>query len=364
MVEESGLLNRQSVGNCRARVRIPAPPSDPVRMKVGFTYNAAGDYPLQPGDPPDRYAEFDKEDTLKEIAGALAEGGHEIIRIGDGRRLAERLTAGERWDIVFNIAEGLWGRNRESQVPALCELYDQPYTGSDGLTLALTLDKVAAKKYVLWHKVATPGFAVVEEPGDLKSVRVKFPAIVKLSLEGTSKGLSAASVVHNRAELTHQAEALLAAYQQPLLIEEFVRGTEFTVAVVGDDPPETLPTVQVTILGKTDLGEEIYTHDRVESSEVQYVCPARIPARMNRAIQSLAFNAYRALGCRDVGRIDIRVSARGTPYFLECNPLPNLGRIDVFPLVANAMGLTYNRLILKILNAGIRRYPSLSSRTQ
>lgn len=326
-------------------------------MKIGFTYNAAGAYQLQPGDSPDRYAEFDKQETLDEIAGALASGGHEVVHIGDGRELLRRMVVlGERWDLIFNIAEGLWGRNRESQVPAICELLDQPYSGSDALTLGLTLDKVLAKRVVLQHGLSTPDFFVVEKPSDLRHANPQFPLIAKLNQEGTSKGLGQDNVVHDKKALAKKVQALLDTYRQPVLVERFIAGTEFTVAVIGNGRPEPLPIVQVGIKERLDLGEEIYTHARVESDEIQYHCPAKIPAKLAQVIRRLAVDCYCALGCRDLGRIDIRVDRRGTPYFLECNPLPNLGHIDVFPLVAKAVGLTYNQLLSTILRLALKRY--------
>jgi len=326
------------------------------KLKVGFTYDAKADYPLKPGDPIDKYAEFDSEQTLSEIAGALAGGGHEVTRIGHVRSLLPRVLKGERWDIVFNIAEGIKGRNRESQVPLILEMFNIPYTGSDALTMGLCQDKAVAKMVVREHGVPTPDFHEVFSAAELNRFNLRFPVFVKPSQEGTSKGISGESVVSDPAALRKRVQWLIATYHQPALVEEFIAGQEFTVAVIGNEAPEVLPPVQVAIKGNVELGNEVYTHERVENDEINYLCPSPVRQELDAKLKSLALGAYRALGCRDLSRIDIRVDMAGSPYFLECNPLPNLGHIDVFPLVAKALGLSYEEIVLKIFDYACRRY--------
>lgn len=325
-------------------------------MRVGFTYDAKADYELRPGDPPDRYAEFDGGATLQDIEAALRSGGHEVLCIGHVQHLLKRLLAGERWDIVFNIAEGLDGRNRESQVPLLLELFGQPYTASDALSLGMTLDKTIAKKIVSFHGLRTPRFLEVNRLEELSHTPLRFPAIVKPSEEGTSKGLSPESVVRTPEQLATRVAWTLQTYHQPALVEEFIIGQEFTIAVLGNDPPEALPPVQIAIAGRLDLGEEFYTHTRVESNEIEYLCPAPTTPIADQELRRLAVRAFQALECRDVARIDVRLDRSGRAFFLECNPLPNLGRIDVFPKIAKALGQSYDALILRILHAACQRY--------
>lgn len=327
-----------------------------MRLRVGFTYNAKADYPLKPGDEPDKYAEFDSEATLSEIEKALSTTGHEIIRIGNAENLLKRVLAGERWDIVFNIAEGIKGRNRESQVPVILEMYNIPYTGSDGLTMGITLDKTVAKMICSYHNIATPKFMAVKTPSELDGFNLRFPVIVKPSQEGTSKGISPESKVSDISALEDRTKYLIEKYNQPVLIEEFIAGKEFTVAVIGNSPPEVLPPVQVSIAGKLELGDDFYHHGRVEDPSIKYYCPAKVSLLLQEKLKSLALRAYKALGCLDVGRIDIRTDENDEPYFLECNPLPNLGKIDVFPLIAEAIGTTYDDLIVRILNHALERY--------
>jgi D-alanine-D-alanine ligase len=325
-------------------------------LRVGFTYDAKSDYKLGPGDSKDKYAEFDSDKTINEIYVALKSGGHEVIKIGHIKNLLTRLNNGERWDIVFNIAEGVCGRNRESQVPSILEVFDIPYMGSDALTMGLTLDKALAKTVLKYNNLSTPDFIEVSGISDLKKFNLKYPVIVKPSEEGTSKGIEQDAIAHDFKHVKERACWILENYKQPALVEEFIIGQEFTVALIGNDPPEALPPVQISIKGNTDLGEDFYTHERVENDDIRYICKEISDKKLEKSIISLAINAYKVLGCKDVGRMDIRVDKSLKPYFLECNPLPNLGEIDVFPILAKACNMTYNEIILKILNFARKRY--------
>src|SRR3989339_106023 len=329
-----------------------------MKLKIGFTYDAKNDYPLHPGDNPDKYAEFDSEDTIREITDALKTSGHQIVRVGNIRSFIKQVNAGEKYDFIFNICEGIKGRNRESQAPAVFEVYDTPYSGSDALTMGLTLDKTMAKRILQYHGLKTPNFIAVKSVEELspKKFKLRFPIIVKPSLEGTSKGISRESLCRNFTQLKKRAEWLLETYKQPALIEEFIIGYEFTVPVLGNDPPKVLPIVQTAISGKTDLGDDFYTQSRVDSTDINYLCPAEIDKELEEKINTLVLESYKALGCHDVSRIDIRVDYNNEPYFLECNPLPNIGRIDVFPLVAKAMGITYEQLLCLVLDASLKRH--------
>jgi len=328
-------------------------------MKIGFTYDAKADYKLLPGDSPDKYAEFDSEETLSQIENALKSGGHHVERIGNAPALLQKIAEGKRWDLVFNIAEGVKGRNRESHVPMILELFGIPYSGSDALTMGITLDKAVAKILVSHYGVLTPEFLEIENLSQLaeneKSFKLKYPVIVKPSEEGTSKGILPESVCRGFDDVKKITGLVIEKYNQPALIEEFITGIEFTVAVIENDPPFVLPPVQILIKGNTDLGEEYYTHQRVENDDIKCICPAPMPKALEKKLKNLSLSSYKALGIKDFGRIDIRVDEKGTPYFLECNPLPNLGLIDVFPLVAKAVGLTYDQIILRILHATLKR---------
>ena len=322
-------------------------------MRIGLTYNLKSDYQFRPGDPPDANAEFDHEDTISVIEAALNHGGHEVVRIGSAKALLEQHDR-VRVDIVFNIAEGFEGRNRESQVPILLEMLRIPFVGGDGLTLGLTLDKVMTKKILVAEGIPTPKFAEIHDPQASWRVDLPFPLIVKPRFEGSSKGLHNSSLVNTPEELQRQAKWLIDTYRQPALVEEFIEGQEFTVAIIRNDPPEPQPIVQIQIDGKLDLGKLFYTFECIRSGS-NYICPAPIDAALRARLDTVALETYRAVDCRDFGRVDIRVDRAGRPYVLEINPLPSLSTEDVFQFVAKAQGLTYDGIINEILNAALLR---------
>jgi len=323
---------------------------------VGLTYDLKTDYQFKEGDPLDANAEFDHPSTIDIIACAIEANGFKVERIGNAGNLLEKLSS-LRVDIVFNISEGLTGRNRESQVPILLEMAGIPFVGSDALTLGLTLDKVMAKKIFIAEKIPTPKFVETSSVEELANTNhYKFPLIVKPRFEGSSKGLSESSRVENRDDLLKQVGYIVNAYKQPVLVEEFISGQEFTVALVGNDPAEVQPIVQIKIDGKLKLNDRFYTFARITSDRLEYICPAKIPQELKKKIDDLALRTYKAVDCRDFGRVDFRVDNDGKPYVLEINPLPSLSTEDVFMLLAKNTGITYEQMIGKILNSAIKRH--------
>ena len=323
-------------------------------FRVGLTYNVKSEYVLKPGDPPDLIAEFDHEETVAHIEKALKEAGHEVVRLGNARQLLERRGKLDV-DIVFNIAEGYEGRNRESHVPILLEMLRVPFVGADGLTLGLTLDKVLTKKVLIAEGIPTPRYAEVADPDKLWQVDLSFPLIVKLRCEGSSKGLSDKSLVNSPQELRRQAHWLLDTYKgSSVFVEEFIEGQEFTVALIGTDAPEVYPVCQIALDGATDLGRKFFTFAYLRAGS-DYLCPAPIPDALARQMQELALRTYRAVDCRDFGRVDFRVDRKGKPYVLEINPLPSLSTEDVFSSIAKTRGLTHYRIIQHILEMALVR---------
>lgn len=323
---------------------------------VGLTYDLKTDYKFKEGDPTDANAEFDHPSTIDVIAQAIAANGVKVERIGNAGNLLERLGS-LNVDIVFNISEGMFGRNRESQVPAILEMAGIPFVGADALTLGLTLDKVMAKKIFIADKIPTPKFFEVNSKEQLNNINHhKFPLIVKPRFEGSSKGLSENSRVQTKEELDKQVEYIVNTYKQPALIEEFISGQEFTVAIIGNDEIEIMPVVQIKIDGKLKLNDKFYTFARITSDRLEYICPAKISAELKKILDELALRVYRAVECRDFGRVDFRVDQEGRPYVLEINPLPSLSTEDVFMVLAKAMGITYEQIIGKILNSAFKRY--------
>lgn len=323
--------------------------------RVGLTYNVKSEYVFKPGDPQDANAEFDHDDTIGVIEAAIRAGGHEVTRLGNARNLLTQLHRVKHLDIVFNIAEGDEGRNRESQVPIVLEMLRVPFVGSDGLSLGMTLDKIITKKMLLAEGIPTPRFAEVRDPADAWRVDLRYPLIAKPRCEGSSKGMRKSSLVTTPQELERQTAWLIDTYKQPALVEEFIEGQEFTVAIIGNQPAEAQPVVQIKIEGKLDLGRLFYTFEHIRSG-ADYVCPAPIDAALRERLETVALQTYRAVDCVDFGRVDIRVDQEGRPYVLEINPLPSLSTEDVFMYVAKVQGLTYEAIINKILDAALVRY--------
>lgn len=323
---------------------------------VGLTYDLKTDYEFKEGDPADANAEFDHPSTIDVIANAIESQGFKLERIGNVVNVLEKIDS-LKVDIVFNISEGLSGRNRESQVPIILEMAGIPFVGADALTLGLTLDKVMAKKIFIAEKIPTPKFFEIKSVDDLLDTdHLKFPLIVKPRFEGSSKGLSENSRVETKDELAKQAAYIITTYKQPALVEEFISGQEFTVALIGNDPPEVMPIVQIKIDGRFKLNDKFYTFARITSDRLEYTCPARITHELKNKISHLALKTYTAVECRDFGRVDFRVDKDGNPYVLEINPLPSLSTEDVFSLVAKETGITYEEIIGNILRSALKRY--------
>src|SRR5262245_28997286 len=323
-------------------------------MRVALVYDLRDDYRAL-GFSEEEVAEFDSVETVEALADALEALGCEPVRVGRGQALAGRLAVGKRYDVVFSIAEGVRGRSREAQVPALCELFDQPYLFSDPLTAAAALDKAVAKRLVRDAGVPTPRFAVAERSASEVAEWNDFPAFVKPLAEGTGKGCEAGSLVRSQAELQAAVARVIARYRQPALIEQYLPGREFTVGIVGNgeearvlDVCEILlrPNAEANVysLHNKELCEELGTYAPASDAE------ARLPGTTGPA-------AYRALQCRDVARIDFRADSEGEPCFLEANPLAGLhpSHSDL-PILATQNGIDFVTLIGLILDAGLARY--------
>jgi len=324
-------------------------------MNIGFTYDLRSDY-LAMGYSPEATAEFDSEITVDGIAGTLEELGHSVTRIGHVRSLAQRLVAGERWDLVFNICEGLHGIAREAQVPALLDAYDIPYTFSDPLVSALTLHKGMTKSIVRDAGVRTPGFALVSSLDDVAGVTLTPPLFAKPVAEGTGKGVSPLSRVRSLDQLRPVCEHLLSQFQQPVLVEEFLPGREFTIGVRGTGPAATIiGTYEILLLPAAEDG--IYSYANKENSEevVRYALRGPDDPVVAEA-EALTLAAWRALGCRDAGRIDVRCDAEGRPSFIEVNPLAGLHPTHSdLPMICAAVGISYRELIAGIVDSASQR---------
>lgn len=322
-------------------------------MRIGITYDLRDDY-LAEGYTEEETAEFDHPLTIEAIEAALRALGHETDRIGHIRALARRLVDGDRWDLVFNIAEGLRGFGREAQVPALLEAWDIPYTFSDPLVLSLTLHKGLTKRVVRDLGIPTPDFAVVETPDEIAPVKLPFPLFAKPVAEGTGKGVTAASKIVDPAGLDRVCRELLALFRQPVLVETFLPGREFTVGIVGTGAEAFAPAVMEVHL--TDRAEkEVYSYANKEDwhGRIEYRLATDA---MARAAAQTALAAWRGLGCRDGGRVDLRADAAGVPHFIEVNPLAGL-RPDHsdLPILCELAGMGYRELIAGIMRSAEKR---------
>jgi D-alanine-D-alanine ligase len=328
-----------------------------MKLRVGITYNLKKDFARPGNQPVDFLEEFDAEETIDAIREVLESEGHEVIKLGGGIQLIDRLKKASI-DIVFNIAEGLEGRNREAHIPALLEFLDIPYTGSDPLTLSLTLDKAMAKRVIMSQNIPTPPFRKIERMEELDGLDLRYPLFVKLCYEGSSKGIRLDSKILDRQSLEEKTRGLLKTYHSPLLVEEFVNGPEFTVGVLGNNDPFVLGVMQIEIKGKPPE-ESIYSLEikREWEEKVRYHCPPLTDQNLVKKIEEVALRAYRALECRDVSRVDIRVGANHTPYFLEINPLPGLSPVyGDLVIMARSMGWDYARLVRTIFHQALKRY--------
>ena len=324
-------------------------------MKIGLTYDLREEY-LAMGYNEDETAEFDRGDTIDAIEQTLQALGYKTDRIGHAKNLARRLVLGERWDMVFNIAEGLRGYGREALVPALLDAYDIPYTFSDPLVLSLTLHKGMTKRVIRDAGIPTADFVVVDDIKHGIVVPFKPPYFIKPVAEGTGKGVTPASIIRRRRDLKPRCAELIDTYRQPVLVETFLPGREFTVGLIGTGSEAVaLGTIEVHLLA--DAEPEVYSYQNKENCEelVKYQLVNAVEDAVVREAESIALDAWRALGCRDAGRIDIRCDNEGNPHFIEVNPLAGIHpEHSDLPIICNHLGMPYRELIKKIMASAER----------
>ena len=338
-------------------------------MKVGLIYNMRWENTEESLEPPggifsDSQAEWDSPETIAAIQSALRQR-HEVIPINAASDALEMLRK-NRPDIVFNIAEGGAGPCREGHIPSILEYLGIPYTASDPLTLNICLDKSRTKEILTYHGFPTARFHVVTDQ-DLSCNSLKYPLVVKPLYEGSSKGIYNNSLVRTREEMIERTSWLMQSYDEPALVEEFLPGREFTIAILGNGArARVLPIVEILF---DSLPEEV---NPIYSFEAKWVwdqscnplnifeCPARIDEELKMEIEKLCLGAYRVLRCRDWCRVDVRLDAEGRPHILELNPLPGIlpkpEDNSCFPKAARAAGMSYDQLINEVLDIACERY--------
>lgn len=322
-------------------------------MRVGFVYDLCDDY-LKLGYSAEETAEFDSAETLDGFAAAMERHNVEVVRVGNGLALAKRLANGERFGLVVSLAEGLSGRSREAQVPAICELFGQAYAFSDPLTMCVTLDKSVAKTLVSAAGVPTADFTIITAENDLLP-GFGYPMFVKPVAEGTGKGCTGASCVADPKSLKAEVARLIVLYRQPVLVERYLPGREFTVGIIGTGADAKIIAVLELLISK-DFEGGIYGYANKQSFGDHFDCRLATDVVAHLAGER-ALAAHRALGCRDVSRVDMRCDETGSPVFLEVNPIPGMKEdFSDLPMLAKLSGYSYDWLVGEILDQACRRY--------
>lgn len=334
-------------------------------MKVALTYNLKKKDETK---PPDYFSECDSQETINAITLALKTKGHTVDAVDVERPNLFSYFRKNRVDMVFNIAEGKFGKFRESEVPAILDYLNIPYTGSHTFSLALALNKALTKKILKAENIPTPPFQVFAKGNEELNPDLKFPLIVKPNCEGSAKGINISNVVHNIDGLFKKIKELLNLYKQEVLIEEFIDGKELTVGILENGKTTILPILEIDFSTCKNSGEYFYSWRMKEyqgnaelGTTPTFYCPARLDKHTEAQVKEIALRTHHAVGCLDISRTDIRLSYDNIPYVLEINPLPGLSPHESnFPIMAYAAGLTYEDLIEAILLSASGRRKGLN----
>ncbi len=330
-------------------------------MKVAITCN------LQPDkyshEVNDTFAEFDSPKTIKTIKKALLNYCDKVVIINADEKAYEKIKR-HKPDFVFNIAEGIKGESREAHIPAMLEMLGIPYSGSGVTTLAITLDKRRTKEILLSRGIYTPKFQLLRKASEELDNSFEFPLFLKPNYEGSSRGITAKSIVRNEDELRSVAAEIIERYRQPALVEEFLSGREFTVAMLRNSP-KVLPIVEVCFdslpeeVPKFDCYEVKWIYDSVDSNYDTIHCPADMSDELKWKIEETAISTFEVLEIRDFCRIDMRLDKNGNPNVLDVNALPGLipdpEENSRFPKAAYAAGYTYEEMIGEIFTSALER---------
>jgi D-alanine-D-alanine ligase len=355
-VDYDGVIRAIVKSACRRRglSALEATPGKRPRkaaLRVGLTFNVKRINPTAN----DAEAEFDSPGTIAAIASAIESYGHTVVHLEANVDLP-RMLADASPDVVFNIAEGLRGRGREAQVPALCELLGIPYSGSDATTLSICLDKGLTKQILRSAGIDTADWQVLST-GREKLKPLRYPVIVKPNAEGTSKGITSASVVHDEAGARAAARALVEKYGQPALVEEYIAGREFTVGLLGERRPKILPIMEVVFVNPPAHPVYGFEEKQSDTPRVKFQCPAQVTPAEQKRIEKVVRDTFTALDCRDVSRVDLRMAADGKIYVIEINPLPGLTpEFSDLCTIAKVAGMDYRTLIGEILAGCVKRH--------
>jgi D-alanine-D-alanine ligase len=319
----------------------------------GLTFDTKDDFRFTSRDPPDWDAEFEVSIAIDDIAHALEDLGFHVLFIGSGKKLVESLPdIRGKFDMIFNIAEGRFGRAREAQVPALLEMLEIPFVGSDAYSLSLSLNKWHVKVLAQHLGVRTPSFCVIGSVEEIKSSPIpSFPAIVKLCHEGSSMGLKEDSVVMDTGSLRTKVESVLGTYHEPVIVERFIQGIDIDVPILGS---QVLGTVGIRPKHHRPDRDWFLTAERVHRDEYDFEYP--LNAHWEQEAASMAKSVFNSIGCKDFGRVDMRVDEHGVPWLLEINPYPFLGKHSSFAYIASKIRRPYKWIVQQIIESALYRY--------
>ena len=326
-------------------------------LNVVLVYDDLSVSPRMDDFPEDFGAEYEDRRTIKALLVAIASGGHDAAGLALDSDFPQKITMLGP-DLVFNIAEGIRGSSRESLVPAWLEQLDIPYTGSDGLALAISLDKALTKTLAASVGVRTSPFRRIRDEAELFAMNLPFPLFVKPNAEGSSMGINGTSLVRTPEGLITQVRHILQTYREDCLVEVFVPGREFCVGILGNDPPQPLPIAEVR------TAAAFYTYEDKSQHHKELICPADIPDSMAEQMQAMSLAVFDTLRCSDLARVDFKLDETGQPVFLEINPLPGLSPFySIFPLQASAGGIGYEELIGRIMEVALENTGCWEERT-
>lgn len=319
-------------------------------MKVGLTYDLRSWY-LDRGYSMEDTAEFDKQETVDALDGALRKMGFATEQVGNAFQVIDALAAGKRWDLVFNIAEGLYGDGRESVVPAILDQYKIPYVFSGPVILGVSLNKYLTRLIVSSAGVPVSPGMLISTMEDIKKCSLTYPLFIKPVSEGTGKGITEKSLLKNSSELKEMAQWILTRFNQPALVEEYLPGREFTVGVIGTGE-ESVAIGGMEIICRDNLPYS------VEFKENYQEFCKYVPMNNDFAEESkiVAVNVWKAIGGVDGGRVDVKADRNGKICFLEVNPLAGLHPVHSdLPILSRMAGIEYQQLLEMIMKASLKR---------
>jgi D-alanine-D-alanine ligase len=323
-------------------------------MTLGFTYDLRDDY-LAQGFSAEDAAEFDSQVTIDAIELALQQYGFNVEKIGNIKALTAALVAGKSWDIVFNICEGVKGIGREAQVPALLEAYGIPcvFSGSD--VMVLTMNKALAKLVVQSRGIPTAPFAVIESATDLATIDLPFPVFAKPLAEGTGKGISSKSMVYDKASLEQICAEITKKFSQPTLVETYLPGRDLTVGIIGSgDQARAIAVMETFYQEGAEPGSQSLYNKENWKKVLSYAVIKDETAKM---AADIALRSWRALGCLDGGRVDLRCDEQGIPNFLEVNTIAGLQPFySDLPMLCGLVGIEHAELIHLIMDSALQRH--------